>query len=110
MEELAEVERHRDMEAQAKADIALSTRAVDKGMHALDEGRRDEAAAELSAAQAAIANSPAAAQGGSVGNMVKDQATRISSYVQMLEDKRADVRKVKKSVQYENYKEQKQKK
>lgn len=108
--ELAEVDRHRDMETQAKADIALSTRAVDRSMHALDEGRPEEAAAQLSAARDAITASPAAVQGGSVGSMMKNQATRISSYVQMLEDKKADVRKVKKSVQYENYKDQRQKK
>jgi Ca-activated chloride channel homolog len=106
--ELAEVDRHRDLEAQAKADIAISTRAVERSMQALDEGRRDEAAAQLVAARATIAASPAAAQGGSIGTMVKDQAARLNSYIQQFEDKKADVRKVKKSVQYENYKSQKQ--
>jgi Ca-activated chloride channel homolog len=107
--DLAEVDRHRDMGAQAKADIALSTRAVDRSMRALDEGRRDEAVAQLAAAEATIAASPAAVQGGSVGSMMKDQATKLNSYIQLFEDKKADVRKVKKSVQYENYKDQKQK-
>jgi Ca-activated chloride channel homolog len=107
--DLAEVDRHRDMEAQAKADIAISTRAVDLSMHALDEGRREEAAAQLVAAQAAIAASPAAARGGSAGTKVKDQAAKLSSYIQQFEDKNADARKVKKSVQYENYRVQKTK-
>jgi Ca-activated chloride channel homolog len=107
--ELAEVDRHRDMEAQAKADIAISTRAVERSIKSLDEGRRDEAAAQLVAAQAAIAASPAAVQGGKAGAMVKDQAAKLTSYIRQFEDKEADARKVKKSVQYENYKSQKQK-
>ena len=107
--DLAEVDRHRNMEAQAKADIAISTRAVERGMQALDEGRREDAAAQLAAAKAAIAASPAAVQGGSVGSLVKDQETKLSTYLQLFEDKNADVRRVKKSVQYENYKVQKKK-
>jgi Ca-activated chloride channel family protein len=105
--DLAEVERHRDMEVQAKADIALSTRAVEKGMRALDEGRPEEAARQLSAAKDAIAASPAAASGGSAGSMVKEQEGRLKAYIELFEDKNADVRKVKKSVQYENYRVQK---
>jgi Ca-activated chloride channel family protein len=107
--DVAEVDRHRDMEAQGKADIALSTRAVDRSMRALDEGRRDEAVAQLAAARATIAASPAAIQGGSVGAMVKDQNARLTSYMDQIEDKSADVKKVKKAVQYENYKQQKKK-
>jgi len=78
-------------------------------MQALDEGRREDAAAQLAAAKAAIAASPAAVQGGSVGSLVKDQETKLSTYLQLFEDKNADVRRVKKSVQYENYKVQKKK-
>jgi Ca-activated chloride channel homolog len=107
--DLAKVEKHRDMEVQGKADIALSTRAVDRSMRALDAGRQEEATAQLAAAKEALAASPATAQGGAVGTMMKDQETRLNSYMQLFEDKKADVRKVKKTVQYENHRTQKQK-
>ncbi len=107
--DLAEVNRHRDMETQAKADIAVSTRAVDRGMQALDKGEREEVLHQLAAARSAVAASPATAQGGSVGTMMKDQVVKINTYIEMLQDSTADARKVKKSVQYENYKVQQRK-
>ncbi len=105
--DVAVIEKNRDMNIQAKADIAVSTRSVDKAMRALDEGREDEAKQELSSARAAIMASPAASGQGASSSEVQAQAERLDSFNKSLE--RDDSRKAKKAIQYENYRVQKKK-
>lgn len=106
--ELAQVEKHRDMEVQAKADIAVSTRRVDNAMKSLDEGRGEEAKAELNAARQALMASPAAS-GEATSAVISEQAARLDSFNAQLSDKEEDARRAKKSIQYENYRVQKKK-
>ncbi len=107
--DLAQVEKERDIDAQAKADIAVSTRTVDKAMQALDAGKPEEAAQFLHAAQGAISASPAMSAAGAGGAALRDQAAKLGSFEQMLKDSTGDTRKAKKSIQYENYRTQKSK-
>ncbi|MCX6134199.1 MAG: VWA domain-containing protein [Ignavibacteriales bacterium] len=103
---LADVDKNRDNEIQALVDVALSTRSVDKALRALDEGRKDDAARELKAAQSAMMLSPAAFSKGAGGAMLGEQRVRLESFQKLLEDS-VDFRKAKKSMQYENYQAQK---
>jgi Ca-activated chloride channel family protein len=105
--DLTEVERKRDNETQAKVDVAVSTRSVDKALKALDEGRRDDAARELRAASAVVISSPAASSMGAGASILGEQKSRLESFQKILQDS-ADSRKAKKSIQYENYQTQKQ--
>jgi hypothetical protein len=104
--DFSEVDRHRDHETQAKADVAVSTRSVENALRALDEGRREDAAKELKSAQAAVMASPAASAAGAGASLLMDQKGRLESYQQLLKDS-TDDRKAKKSIQFENYKTQK---
>ena len=105
--DIAEIDKHRDMESQAKADVAVSTRKVEQAMKALDDG--DVAAAEqrLEEAKEIINASPAASAAGAGGDAVRSQLGRIESYKKTAKDD--DVRRAKKSIQYENYRIQKNK-
>lgn len=105
---LAEVDKHRDLDAQAKVDVALSTRRVEKAMKALDEGRHEDAAMELKAAESSLATSSAAAIAGAAGEAIQDQMLRLQSYQSILKDS-PDQRRAKKAIQYNNYQTQKQK-
>jgi Ca-activated chloride channel family protein len=99
----AEIERHRDLETQARADVALSTRGVERAMNALDEGKGDVAQEELAAARRVLLASPAA--GGSVtGAAIKEQDAKLGTYQQRLKDGPAELQKAKKAIQYDNYK------
>jgi Ca-activated chloride channel family protein len=106
--DFSEVDRNRDHETQAKADVAVSTRNVEKALRALDEGRHEDAARELKSAQAAIMASPAALSSGAGASLLNEQKGRLESYQQLLKDS-TDDRKAKKSIQYENYQVQKKK-
>ena len=103
-DDAAAVERARDMDAQAKADIALSTRGVERAMQALDEGKNEAAEKELAAAHAALAASPAAS--GSTVGAIRAQEVRLESYRRQLKDAGAPEGKAKKAIQYENYRQQ----
>ncbi|MBI5473481.1 MAG: VWA domain-containing protein [Ignavibacteriae bacterium] len=105
----AEIERNRNLDVQAKSDIALSTRRVENAMKALDEGRNEEAKRELDAAKQALVSSPAAAASGATANSIHEQASRIDSYNKVVGDKDADLNRAKKAIQYENYQVQKKK-
>jgi Ca-activated chloride channel family protein len=107
--ELAEVERNRDWTTQARAEVAASTRKVEEALQSFDQGRKDEALKTLQAAQAAIVNSPAAAQGGQAGAVLRDQEAKLKEYSSALQHAEGDGSRAKKSVQYENYKVQKNK-
>jgi Ca-activated chloride channel family protein len=102
---LAEVDKNRDLETQAKADVAISTRKVEQAMKALDEGRHEEAAYELKAAEMFISSSPAAASGAGTA-AIQEQRMRLQSYQGILKDS-ADSRRAKKSIQFDNYQTQK---
>jgi len=104
--DFSEVDRNRDHETQAKADVAVSTRNVEKALRALDEGRREDAAKELQSAQAAVMASPTASTTGAGASLLNEQKGRLESYQQLLKDS-TDDRKAKKSIQFENYKTQK---
>jgi Ca-activated chloride channel homolog len=104
--DLSEVNRNRDHETQAKADVAVSTRNVEKALRALDEGRHDEAAREIKSAQDAIMASPAVGSTGAGGSLLNAQKGKLEQYQQLLKDS-TDDRRAKKSIQFENYKTQK---
>jgi Ca-activated chloride channel homolog len=106
--DFSEIDKNRDQETQAKADVAVSTRNVEKALRALDEGRSEEAANELKSAEAAIMASPSVATGGAGASLLNEQKGRLESYRQLLKDS-TDDRKAKKSIQFENYKTQKSK-
>ncbi len=104
--DFSEVDRNRDHETQAKTDVAVSTRNVEKALRALDEGRREDAARELMDARSTIAASPAASAGGIGTSLLIEQRGRIESFQQLLKHS-TDDRRAKKSIQFENYKTQK---
>jgi hypothetical protein len=106
--EAAEVDKHRDMEIQAKADVAVSTRSVEKAMADLDAGKDQEAQKELSAAREVLRASPATTQAAS-GAVLAEQDIKLSGYQRTLADSTGNSRKAKKVIQYENYKQQKNK-
>jgi Ca-activated chloride channel family protein len=106
--DVAEVDRHRDMEAQAKADVAVSTRGVERAMARLDEGKNEEAEKELARANDVLRASPAASVAGA-GSVIVNQAKKLSDYRQAVNDAKGDLSKVKKDIQFDNYRVQKQK-
>jgi len=103
---LADIDKNRDSEIQALVDVALSTRSVDRALKALDEGRKDDAAKELKAAESVVMLSPAALSKGAGGAMLGDQRARLESFQYLLRDS-VDLRKAKKAIQFENYQTQK---
>lgn len=105
--DVAVIEKNRDMDVQAKADVAVSTRKVDNAMKAFDEGRTEEAKAELQSAQDVLMASPATATSGAGAAAIQEQAARLGSFSKSLNSD--DARKAKKSIQYENYRVQKKK-
>ena len=88
------------------ADVAVSTRTVEKALRALDEGRREDAAKELQNAQAVVVSSPAATSTGAGASLLTEQKGKLEAFRQLLKDS-TDDRKAKKSIQFENYKTQK---
>lgn len=103
----AEVEKNRDMEAQGRADVALSTRHVEHAMKALDSGNREEAENELGEASKSLNASPAAGSSGAGASAIRSQVLKMESYKGMLKDSVSDSRRAKKSIQYDNYQTQK---
>ena len=104
------VERNRDLGAQSRADVAISTRSVEKALQLLDEGKNEEAKRSLDEAKSALAASPAAAVAGSAGEAIQSQVEALEEYEQIMEDSKDDARRAKKSIQYDNYRTQKKKK
>jgi Ca-activated chloride channel family protein len=105
--DFAEVERNRDIHAQAKADIAVSARKVEQAMQAMDNGDQAAAQLRLDEAKEMIANSPAASAAGASGETVRSQLGKIESYQRTAREE--DAQKAKKSIQYDNYKTRKNK-
>ena len=106
--DVAEVDRNRDWDVQAKGDVAISTRRVEHAMEALDAGKQEEAAKEIAAAQQVLTGSPAASKP-QVNAAIVEQEHRLNSYQQTLKDGNEDVKKTKKFIQYDNYRTQRQK-
>ncbi len=102
------IDRNRDLETQAKVDVARSTRSVERAMKALDEGRKEEAKQIISSAKTMMHASPASGAGGPASDMVQEQADRLDEYGRTLESD--DEQRAKKAIQYENYRVQKKKK
>jgi len=100
------IERNRDLDAQAKADIAVSTRTVEKAMEALDSGNTTQALQELENAETFLKSSPAA-ESPQAGGALRDQLGRLDVFRKVLQDSSADHRRAKKSIQYDNYRIQK---
>jgi len=107
--DVVEIERNRDLDTQAKTDIAVSTRRVERAMQAVDEGRVDDAANELREAKSALMASPAASAQGAASGDLRRQAEKMEEFDKLLKDS-TDTRRAKKAIQYENYKTQKNKK
>ncbi len=107
--DLALIEKERDLKAQTKADVAVSTRTVENALKALDEGKDQEAAGFLKQAQDVLHASPAASAMGAGGAEIRQQAAKLNSYERLLKDTTGDTRKAKKSIQYDNYQTQKSK-
>jgi Ca-activated chloride channel family protein len=100
--DVAVIDKNRDWDTQAKADVAVSTRKVEQALQALDAGHKDEALHVLNDARAAVAASPAAAQSGMAGAVLKQQEIKLRGFTETLNAPGA-VSKAKKSIQYENY-------
>lgn len=106
--DVAEVEKNRDINAQAKADIAVSAHKVEQAMQAMDDGDQAAAEMQLNEAKDLISNSPAASAMGAGGESVRSQLSKIESYQKTAKEE-TDTRKAKKSIQYDNYKTRKNK-
>jgi len=105
-EDLARVERERDLNVQARADVALSTRQVEEAMAALDDGDEAEAQARLEAAQSSLERSAAVAAPGAAGELLQEQKDKIEDYKRSVSE---DGRRAKKVIHYDNYRTQKKK-
>ncbi len=105
----AEIQKGIDWDVQGKTDVALSTRNVERAMDALDKGNRDEAARELKDAKGLLNSSGAREASPATAPVIGKQLEELGQYERALTAPGADARKVKKSIQYENYKQQKKK-
>lgn len=98
----AVVEQNRDLKVQARADVAVSTRTVERALESFDKGDTNGALQELEDAQSALSASPAAGAAGS-GEILNAQKERLEEFRKTLNDRNIDARKARKSVQYDNY-------
>ncbi len=105
----AELEKSRDWDTQAKVDIAVSTKRVERAMEALDAGRDEDAAKELNEARIMLQSSSSGENSAAMAPSVQQQIGQLERYSNDLKDTTADKRKVKKSMQYNNYRTQKKK-
>jgi Ca-activated chloride channel family protein len=105
----SELEKSRDWDTQAKVDIAVSTKQVEHAMEALDAGREEDALKELDAAKSMLESSGGVTNSAAMAPAVQEQIIQLEKYSKDLKDESADKRKVKKSMQYNNYRTQKKK-
>lgn len=106
-DDIAELEKGKDWDTQAKVDIAVSSSKVDKALKAYDSGNREEAEKELKEAKSVLLNSSAITKSTACSPAMEQQIKQLDDYTQSIKDKSADTRQVKKSIQYNNYKTQK---
>ena len=105
--DVAVIEKNRDWDTQAKADVAVSTRKVEDVLKAIDEGREEDAARQLGDARASLEASPAASMAGAAASEVmREQKERLNSYNSLLKDS-SNAARAKKAIQYDNYRTQK---
>jgi len=109
-DDVVELEKGKNWDTQAKVDVALSTRKVEEAMKALDEGRPDVAAEQLSDAKSMLQSSPALINSAAGAATMQEQIRTLEEYSKDVQDSSGDARKVKKSIQYKNYQTQKKKK
>jgi Ca-activated chloride channel family protein len=100
--DVAEVNRNRDLETQAKADIAVSAKKVEQAMEAIDNGDQAAAASYLMDAKETMSSSPAASSSGMTGAAIRVQKEKVESYEKTVREE-SDSRRAKKSIQYDNY-------
>ncbi len=105
-DDAAEIERHRDFETQARADVAVSTRGVERALDALDRGKGEAAIEEIAKTRRLLQASPAAAAGSVSLGAIREQDAKLGAYEARLKDGPSSQQKVKKSIQYDNYKTQ----
>ncbi len=105
--DVSEVEQHRDLDTQAKADVAVSTRKVEKALEAIDDGRQADAEKELREAREMILASPAASVGGAAGEAIQVQGAKLQAFADTLSENKDTIERAKKSIQYHNYRTQK---
>jgi Ca-activated chloride channel family protein len=105
--DVSEVEKHRDLGAQAKADVAVSTRMVEKALEAIDDGRQADAEKELREARQMILASPAASAAGEAGETIQAQGAKLQAFADTLNENKDTIERAKKSIQYHNYRTQK---
>jgi len=108
-DDVAELERSRDWDVQGKADVAISTRKVENAVKALDAGRSDLAEKEIKEAQKMLESSAAISNSAVAAPMMQEQIRELESFRQEVQDSSVDRKKVKKSMQYHNYRTQKKK-
>jgi hypothetical protein len=96
------VNRNRDLETQAKADIAVSAKKVEQAMEAIDNGDQAAAASYLMDAKETMSSSPAASSSGMTGAAIRVQKEKVESYEKTVREE-SDSRRAKKSIQYDNY-------
>ena len=108
-DDLSDLKKGTNWDVQAKTEVALSTRNVEHAMKALDEGRPEEAEAQLSVARRALTSSSAMVNAPSFAPVMQEQIDALGEYAKDVRDSTADRKQVKKSVQFRNYETQKQK-
>lgn len=108
--DVAEMNANRDLDAQAKADVMVSTRKVEEALRALDEGRGEEAKDQIEEAKSLLQASPAAEVGGAAQAAIEAQRQRLNEYEEQIGDDSEGAGRAKKAIQYDNYKTQKKKK
>ena len=106
----AELEKSRDWDTQAKVDVAISTSKVEKALGALDAGNREEAEKEINEAKLFLQSSPAMTNSSAGAGLMQEQVKQLESFSRDVKDDSIDARKVKKSMQYQNYSTQKKRK
>lgn len=106
-DDAAELREGKDWDTQGKVDIAVSTKGVERAMEAMDAGRNEEAEAKLKEAAAILQSSPAMANSPAAAPMMQEQIRQLQAYSQDLKIDSTDKRRVKKSLQYYNYRTQK---
>lgn len=108
-DDAAELIKGKDWDTQGKVDIAVSTKGVQDAMEALDAGRQADAEAKLKEASVMLQSSQSLSNSPAAAPLIQEQIRQLEVYSKDLKDERADKRRVKKSIQYDNYRTQKKK-
>jgi Ca-activated chloride channel family protein len=107
-DDIAAIEKSKNIEVQGKVDVALSTRKVEQAMEALDAGDEGGAAIMIEEARSMISSS-AAISNKAAAPMMEEQLQSLDTFKKELQDETKDKRARKKSIQYRNYQTQKKK-